>query len=177
MAGGGDNNLFWWNAATGERVRVQFAHVGGVNALATTGDGQTAASAGHDGQVRLWQAATGNAGPVLRLGTPVFALAWSPDGQRLAAGGLDGRVQVWLPRANRLLATLLVWEQAGRVHWLVATPEGWLQLAPEVQITAVAGGEALPVERLLPLVGQARRVASALRGEPAVAVPLPSKLQ
>jgi WD40 repeat protein len=55
------------------------------------------ASAGSDGTLRLWDAATHRQlGPsLIGDGLPVYALAFSPDGAVLATASIDGRIQLW----------------------------------------------------------------------------------
>jgi len=67
-----------------------------VNAVAVTPDGRRLLTASHDGSIRVWDAATGAAGPSFDWDIgPVTALAFSPDGLTCAAAGLNGNVVVW----------------------------------------------------------------------------------
>ncbi|KXZ51639.1 hypothetical protein GPECTOR_12g603 [Gonium pectorale] len=79
-------------------------HTDEVTALAWSPDGRQLLSAGADGSLRAWDAATGAAiADTLASATPpgmsarLRGAAWSPDGRRLAsAGGLrDGAVRLW----------------------------------------------------------------------------------
>src|SRR5688572_30795874 len=69
-------------------------HEGTVNALAFAPDGETLASAGKDGVVRLWQPPIGRS-ELGVLESPVLCLAFSADGRKLAAGGQDCSARVW----------------------------------------------------------------------------------
>ena len=56
----------------------------------------TLASAGADGTVRLWDAATRKALRVFDWGIgPLSCLGFSPDGMLGAAGAADGTIVVW----------------------------------------------------------------------------------
>ena len=59
-------------------------------------DGSRIASAGKDGVIRVWDAATGK--EACPIGDPyyrVLCLAFSPDGKRLASGGASGVTILW----------------------------------------------------------------------------------
>src|SRR5262249_6688733 len=60
-------------------------------------DGGLLATSAWDGQIKLWEVATGRElGPPLRGQMIAFeGLAFSPDGSRLAAGGWDGTITLW----------------------------------------------------------------------------------
>ena len=67
-----------------------------LRSIAISADGQTLATAGDDGVVRIWNVTT------LRLirqlakqAAPVYSVAFSDGGKLLASAGLDGSVRVW----------------------------------------------------------------------------------
>jgi hypothetical protein len=67
-----------------------------VNDLAFAPDGKHLLTAGHDGAVRVWDAATGAAGPVFAWDIgPLTAVAVAPDGLTAATAGSKARVVVW----------------------------------------------------------------------------------
>jgi WD40 repeat protein len=94
---------------------------GGVGSVSWSPDGQTLATGGGDGRVKLWQ----RDGSLLQTldaqqGT-VRSVSWSPDGQTLATGGGDGRVKLWR-RDGSLLQTLDA--QQGWVYSVSWSPDG-----------------------------------------------------
>ncbi|HYT93081.1 MAG TPA: WD40 repeat domain-containing protein [Gemmataceae bacterium] len=67
-----------------------------VNDIAFTADGSRLLTAGHDGAIRIWDTATGAAGPVFDWDIgPLTAVAIAPDGLTAAAAGSKARVVVW----------------------------------------------------------------------------------
>ena len=59
-------------------------------------DGRRLASGGFDGEVKVWDATTGQETLTLKEQTGIIAcVAFSPDGHRLASASEDGTVKVW----------------------------------------------------------------------------------
>jgi WD40 repeat protein len=84
-------------------------------AVAFSPNGQLLATAGVDGEVRLWDMATRRqTGTVITV--PGYAddygvtgVAFSPNGQDLATGGLDGTVRLWDMATQRQIGTASSW--------------------------------------------------------------------
>jgi WD40 repeat protein/class 3 adenylate cyclase/tRNA A-37 threonylcarbamoyl transferase component Bud32 len=93
-------------------------------------DGFLLATAGWDGQVKLWDLRTGRQTATL-LGQLVafIGLAFSPDGSRLAAGGWDGSITLWDVRTRQQVA---VWKAQRRNC-------GWLSFADDERMLASIG--------------------------------------
>jgi len=86
-------------------------------------DGKTLASAGDDGKIRLWEAATFK---LLRSFQDhqkyVKSIAWSPDGRMLASAGDDRTVEMWEAASGQPIRTLQGHEDAvSSVAW---SPDG-----------------------------------------------------
>jgi WD40 repeat protein len=88
-------NIKIWDLATG-RVVVALAQRGDVMSVAISPDGRWLSAAGAEGQVRVWDLASGQAAFVLKGHTGfVGCVAFSPDGRRLASGSYDRTVRLW----------------------------------------------------------------------------------
>jgi WD40 repeat protein len=121
-AGGGDNQIRLFEAATGKEVRRLAGHTartfnpmrdkkgafdllvgsvgqGNVTTLAFSPDSKTLASGGWDDMVRLWDVSTGKELRRLFAHQAMIArVAFSPDGKVLASrGGLDAILRLWDP--------------------------------------------------------------------------------
>ena len=97
VSGSADDTLRFWNLANGdEERRISGVHGHGVSALAFSPDGTKLASGGGlDSDVRLFDAAMGNALFEVEVADHVTtSLAFSPDGKWLAAAGFDRRIKL-----------------------------------------------------------------------------------
>jgi WD40 repeat protein len=83
-----------WRRDACQPLGNPLSHGTGVEAVAFSPDGQTLVTAGGP-TVRLWNAATGSAGPHLRVGSTVRTALFSPDGHRILTGGVDRTVRLW----------------------------------------------------------------------------------
>ena len=81
-------------------------HRGAVNALVFAPVGNTLASAGEDGTVRLWSLASGRNVATFVHPSPVLSVAFDKTGLRLIAGCRDGTVKVWSLLTGRNTATI-----------------------------------------------------------------------
>lgn len=88
-----------FNSSQGVTMRVpttrQTPHTSNAYSTAAQPNGTLVASAGRDGDIKLWNRSNGTLQFTLETGTPAYAVAWSPDGLRLASGGEGGTVLLW----------------------------------------------------------------------------------
>ena len=143
-AGGQDETVRIWDAATGQQRAVLTSHSGSVEAVAVAADGSWLASGGDDGTVQIWDVATGQRQAVLTGHTDgVMAVAVAPDGSWLASGGQDDTVRIWDMATRRQRAVL-----TGHTDWVravaVAADGSWLASGGDdgtVQIWDAATGQ------------------------------------
>ncbi|HZT47636.1 MAG TPA: serine/threonine protein kinase, partial [Hyphomicrobiaceae bacterium] len=71
------------------------AHDGRVTSLAFAPNDRLLASAGEDGQVKLWDLRSGRSPRVFRHPGTVNVIIFSADGRNLLSAGQDGVIRVW----------------------------------------------------------------------------------
>jgi WD40 repeat protein len=96
-----------WDAG-GKLVRELRGHEHSVRSLAFSPDGARLATGGSDGDIVVWNAASGERLYSLAsgFGGDVRALSFSSDGARVVSGHENGRVQVWNASAGERLRSI-----------------------------------------------------------------------
>jgi WD40 repeat protein/transcriptional regulator with XRE-family HTH domain len=113
-------------------------HEGGVNAVAFSPDGAWLATAGNDGDVRLWSTQDPVAMPLVlsKHRGSVANLAFSPDGRWLATAGNDGTVRLWAMEDPTAVSITLRELRLNEAASLAISPDGrWLAIASDTYLT------------------------------------------
>ena len=116
-----------WDLANGARVPVRplpGESAGG--SVAFSADGQTIATGGSDGIIKLWDAATRQeiGTPMSSDASPVDAVAFNPDGTVLASANTDGNVQLWNAATQQVTGPALTGAGAAQVNALAFSRDG-----------------------------------------------------
>jgi WD40 repeat protein len=92
--------------AAGRAPARELAHGGSLSSVAADADGTLIATAGSNGEARLWQARTGRMMWKLKHGAEIAGVALSPDGTIVATAGGDKLVKLWRVADGTLLRAL-----------------------------------------------------------------------
>jgi WD40 repeat protein len=129
----GDGVLRRWDVKTGELILPAKGHTSGVESVAITPDGRTAASLDREGVLKLWDLATGQELSTLvrydksymHSWPPPPPLAFSPDSQTLASGTFGNcAIQLWDMSSVKPWVKLS--PQTGRVVCVAFSPDSKL---------------------------------------------------
>ena len=108
--------------------------------MAFSGDGQRIASAGDDGTLRTWHAATGEALLTLRGHEGwVSSVAFSSDGQRIASAGYDGTLRTWHAATGEWLRGHWASDQGTLRGHAVWSPPGAQAAYPQGRLISASG--------------------------------------
>jgi eukaryotic-like serine/threonine-protein kinase len=111
-----------WDVKTGKGQRTLDGHLGTIQSLSLSQNGQILASGSEDNTIKIWDVPTGKLLHTLEGHTgPVWSVALSQDGQTLISGSEDTTVRVWDLRTegSRVLA-----EHTAVVYSVALSPDG-----------------------------------------------------
>ncbi|MGL5036012.1 MAG: WD40 repeat domain-containing protein, partial [Microcystaceae cyanobacterium] len=125
-------------------------HLGSVNHVAFSADGQQVVSAGQDSTIRVWNLKSNDAQIIFQLydALPTF-VTFSPDGKLIASGDNLGNIQLWNLQTKQSFATWKAYMSTGIKS---------LQFNPDVtKLTAIAADGTIkvwPLENLEQLLNR-----------------------
>lgn len=138
-----------WNVATRDLVweakRLENRHSNAIEDVRFTADG-TLLTAGHDGTVRWWNAATGEEIRQVRHDAQVYSIVLGTDGATLFSGGDDPGLRIWRTATGEA------------VRFVPARGNQFFALAASAQGCLAAGGATLVVYAQDDIPGSAKQL-------------------
>ena len=111
ITGGGDDVAFIWNyptymnATTRKHIRLE-GHTDTITSVGFNFDGSLCLTGAYDGQVRIWDAISGELKQVLEGPEDIEFACWHSKGNAVLAGSKDGTVWLWLAHDGTCLQVL-----------------------------------------------------------------------
>ena len=105
-AGGQDNTVKIWDAATGAEVMTLRGHKAQVVTAAFSPDGHRIVSGSRDHTLKIWDVASHKELLTFRGHDGIAGALFSPDGKRIVSGSTDKTVRVWDAQTGEALMTL-----------------------------------------------------------------------
>jgi len=105
LATGGEGRIQLWNTKTGKEIRSFGKDMGGIDRLVFSHDNKRLFSASGDGDLRIWEIATGNEKSKIK-GLRPRDIAVSPDGKWLAVADISSTVTMRDPGTGKIVAKL-----------------------------------------------------------------------
>jgi WD40 repeat protein len=132
-----------WDTAKRQFLRTLAPHPWRVYAISFSRDGKSLASSSWEGDVRLFEVATGNQiiAPLYGHGSGVQGHSFSPDGATLVSGGDDSTVRLWNVATGReMLVFASAYNQLARLPFLSPTGEliVWRDFAQDLRVRVQA---------------------------------------
>ncbi len=114
ITGGADQTIKIWSMDSGQEFTTLRGHLGAVQALDITPDGEFLISGSADGTIIVWNLE--RLSPQFSISQAhqqqISTLALSPDGKLFASGGADDAVRLWRLERKELLAEFLEHEKS-----------------------------------------------------------------
>ena len=148
----GTREVKLWDIAKRQFVRTLPPHPWHVYAISFSRDGQHVASSSWEGDVRIFEVATGRevVAPLHGHGSGVHGHCFSPDGATLVSGGDDSSVRFWNVTTGReMLVFPNAYNQAARLPFLSPTGElvVWRDFAQDLRVRVEAIPTLIAIEK------------------------------
>jgi WD40 repeat protein/class 3 adenylate cyclase len=106
FAASGPGSLTVWDMATRELLFTLEGHDETVAGVAFDPTGQRIATTGNEGELRIWDAASGELIELMDAGPALVGVAFDPDGERVAVLAEDGTIRIWNVTTGREIQVL-----------------------------------------------------------------------